>query len=151
MKNLFRSLLLLGSLFAPVFAAPADDFAAVRRSDQERISATIAGDAEKLGGLLSEQLRYAHSDGRVQGKRQFIAAVTSSKTKYISVEPRDVEYESIADGSVLTTGRAHLVVMANSTRLEFELHFLAVWRQESGQWRLLAYQSAQLPSEATKR
>ncbi len=125
-------------------AADDDDFAAVRAADADRIAATIAGDVAQLGELLSADLRYAHSDGRVQTKSQFLAAVATNPVKYLSVVPRDVELQTIASGAVTMTGRAEVLAQTKTDRVKFALRFLAVWRHESGRWRLAAYQSSQL-------
>lgn len=126
------------------FAGESEDFAAVRTADEGRIAATIAGNATNLSALLSEQLRYAHADGRVQNKVQFVAAARGNTTRYLSVEPSDLDFQLIAEGAVAMNGRAHLVVMVHGNKLAFDLRFLAIWRKEAGSWRLLAYQSARL-------
>lgn len=136
-------------LLWPVFAwAEPAEFAAVERADRARIAATIAGDVTALGQLLSDDLHYAHSDGRVQTKAEFLAAVGANRIRYLSFDPHDVKLQSIAPGAVTMNGRARIVVEAGGQRLEFTLRFLAVWRAESGQWRLLAYQSSQLKEAA---
>jgi hypothetical protein len=145
MKLLFRLSFLLGLISGYASAAEADDFSAVRLADQQRIAATVSGDSANLGLVLSDELNYLHSDGRVQNKAQFIAAVSGNTTKYLSVEPRDLSLRSIMPGAVSMIGRAHLVVMAGTARREFDLLFLAIWRDEAGHWRLLLYQSTQLP------
>jgi ketosteroid isomerase-like protein len=147
MKNAFRLLPLLAALLlAPAFAfaADADDFAAVRRADQRRIVATIAADTAALAKVLSDDLLYAHADGRVQTKAQFLAATAAKKIKYLSVVPQDVAFQAIVDGAVAMNGRARLAVEADGRRLEFTLRFLAVWRKEADAWRLVSYQSSQL-------
>ncbi|HVU25180.1 MAG TPA: nuclear transport factor 2 family protein [Opitutus sp.] len=135
---------MLLSLFlaAPLRATDADDFAAVRRADQQRIVATIAADTAKLGALLSDDLRYARADGQPQTKAELLAAVADSRIKYVSVVPQDLAFQAIVPGAVAMSGNARLVVVTGERRLEFVLHFLAVWRNESGHWRLLAYQSS---------
>ena len=140
----------LAVLLTLIFAAPlragdkaaAADFAAVRRADQQRIVATIAGDTAKLAPLLSDDLRYARADGRPQTKAELLAAVADSQIKYVSVVPQDLAFQAITPGAVALSGNSRLAVVANGRHLEFTLHFLAVWRNESGHWRLLAYQSS---------
>lgn len=144
MSPLYRIVPLLGLLFANAFAVETPEFTAVRAADQERLAATLAGDTAKLENLLSNDLHYAHSDGRVQTKEQFIAAVANNKVKYLAFVPSAVALQSISNGAVAMTGRARLVAEAGGQRVEFTLSFLAVWRQEPGHWRLLAYQSAPL-------
>lgn len=151
MKLILPSLILFLALATAAIAGDEEDFAAVRRADEERISATIAADSEKLGALLSDHLRYSNSDGRVQTKQQFIEAAARSKIKYLSVQRHNVEATPIALGAVTLSGDAHVIVTSSGQHLEFDVHFLSVWRQESGKWRLLAYQSSSLPESAAKR
>ena len=134
-------LLFLLPLFA--LAASAGEppaFAAVRAADEERIAATIARDTERLSAVLSQDLHYANADGRVQTKVEFLAAVRESSARYLSVEPRDVKLLA-ADGAVTMSGRAHILAEDQGQRVRLVLQFLAVWRDENGHWRLLAYQS----------
>ncbi len=141
----FRAAVALLAIFAlGVAAQAADDFAAVRAADADRIAATVAGDVAQLGDLLSADLRYAHSDGRVQTKSQFLAAVANNPVSYLSVDPHEVELQTIAPGAVTMTGRAEIVAQTKTDRVKFALRFLAIWRNESGRWRLAAYQSSQL-------
>src|SRR6185369_9896644 len=97
------------ALFSSALAS-IDESAAVRSADQRRIQATIAGDAAQLRELLSDDLVYAHSDGRLQTKAQLLTALANHQIKYISVEPEDVEYRPIAAGVAVLSGRARLVV-----------------------------------------
>jgi hypothetical protein len=133
-------------LASPLHAADTDDFAAVRRADQQRIAATITADTAKLAALLSDDLRYARSDGRSETKAEFLAAVSDSKLRYLSVVPQNVAFQSIAPGAVAMSGDARVAVAARDRRVEFTVHFLAIWRNESGHWRLLAYQSSTPPA-----
>ena len=142
MRRVFQLLVLLLAAAAAARAADADDFAAVRHADQQRIVATIAADTAKLAPLLSDDLRYARADGQPQTKSELLAAVAGSKIKYDSVVPQDLAFQAIAPGAVAMSGNARLTVVANQRRVGFVLHFLAVWRNESGHWRLLAYQSS---------
>lgn len=144
MSTAGRLLPLFLTLFVNGFASESTDFEAVRAADQARLAATLHADTLKLSSLLSDDLHYAYSDGRVQTKAQFIAAVASNKVKYLSFEPYDVTCQQAADGVVAMSGRAKFAAQAGQGRVEFALQFLAVWRRESGQWRLLAYQSSQL-------
>ena len=135
-------LLFLLPLFA--LAASAEElpaFAAVRAADQERIAATIARDTARLSAVLSQDLHYANADGRVQTKVQFLAAVRESSARYLAVEPRDVKLLAADNGAVTMMGRAHILADDEGRRIQLVLQFLAVWREENGHWRLLAYQS----------
>ena len=146
--KLTLGLLLLALVVSPAKAA-VDDPAAVRRAEERRIQATITGDAATLSELLSDDLHYAHSDGRVQSKSQLIAALSSHGLDYDLVESEKVKYQAIAPGAATLTGQTRLVVESEGRRVAFTLRFLSVWREEAGHWRLLAYQSSQLPAASS--
>jgi hypothetical protein len=136
---------LLLILLSPVLRAGTSE--EVRAADTARVMATIAGNASRLDPLLSSELVYAHSDGRVQTKAEFLNAVRSGKIKYDAYDYDDVKVKPVTDDVVTMTGRAHLRASIGDVRAEFSLKFLAVWRRENGVWRLFAYQSSRLPDK----
>jgi hypothetical protein len=144
MKRVLRLCPVLLVLFSTLAFAANRDETAVRTADQRRIQATVGGNIAELGKLLSDELLYAHADGRVQSKAQYITAIATNQTKYVSVEPQDVTFQSVDTDAATLSGRAKLTVESNGRQLSFTLRFLAVWRREDGHWRLLAYQSCQL-------
>lgn len=144
MKLALRLSPLLLVLFSTLAFAASRDETAVRAADERRIQATVSGNIATLEKLLSDELMYAHADGRVQTKAQYVTALATNQTKYVSVEPQDVTFQSIDMDAATLSGRAKLTVEASGRQLAFTLRFLAVWRREDGHWRLLAYQSCQL-------
>ncbi|HEX2852684.1 MAG TPA: nuclear transport factor 2 family protein [Opitutaceae bacterium] len=145
MKRCFLlTLLCLCALTGPLRAAD-DVLAAVKRADAARVQATISGDATRLRELLTDDLSYGHNDGRIQTKAEFINAVASKQVRYEAVDYVETNFKETAPGVVTMTGRVRLKVGRGDVRVEFALRFLAVWREEAGQWRLHAYQSTRLP------
>jgi ketosteroid isomerase-like protein len=59
-----------------------------------------------------------------------------------------VKVTRVTDDVALMSGRARLRASAGGVKVAFALRFLAVWRRESGAWRLFAYQSARLAEPA---
>lgn len=119
-------------------------FAEVRQAEEQRIGAVLAGDLATLNDRLSADLRYALADGRVQTKPEYLAAVKNSQATYRSFKPSHLHFSLINDHAVAVDGQARFLVDANGRRTESTIRFLAVWREENGHWRLLAYQSAQI-------
>lgn len=138
MKSLVASLVFL---FA--FQAFSEDaqISAVKAADKVRVEAVLAGDKNKLNAILSDDLRYTHSSGAVDTKQSFIEAVTSGKMKYTAIDYDELNFTLPAPTIALMNGRVHLKVGT----MEASMAFLAVWRNENGQWRFLAWQSCKLP------
>jgi hypothetical protein len=132
---------------ALVLLGPAQDaqFAPLRAADDERVAAIIAADPARLDAILSEDLHYAHSNGVTETKAAFIESLTSRRAIYKSFEYTRHRFIPAGPGVVLMTGRA-LVRIGNAEgeRL-LDLNFLAVWREEGGRWRFLAWQSNRNP------
>lgn len=162
MKILSHLLLLLALVAAVQGAAPSakrtagtDDAiaAAVRAADDERIAATVAGDRARLGAVYSDELRYCHSNGRVDTKASQIEGLVAGPNRYEAFEYKDRAFKPIAPGVVLMTGRVlmHMANKGTGQKSSLDLNFLAVWREESGRWRFVAWQSCRnVPTGAPK-
>lgn len=128
-----------------VRANDADIIAAVKAADDERVAALIKADVAALDPFLSEQLRYAHSNGMVDTKTSYRESVATHRSVYNSVEYLQRDFVPAAPGIVLMAGRA-LIKAGSTTQLNLlDLNYLAVWRLEGGQWRFLAWQSSRNP------
>jgi len=151
MKNNLVRLILLTALSAALLHA-ADDprGAAVLKADDERTAAYTAADKEKLGAILSDDLRYAHSNGGVDTKASMIEALTSGKTKYKSFDYDERNVSFAAPNIALMTGRVKVKVSGAAGDLDLVLGFLAVYREENGKWRFLAWQSCKIPPPEKK-
>ncbi|WP_395717089.1 nuclear transport factor 2 family protein [Prosthecobacter sp.] len=143
MKTLLASLALL--FVVQAFAAENPQLAAVQTADKARVAAMQSGDRAKLEDIFSDELRYAHSNGIVDTKKSFIEILSAGKTKYVVYNYEEQKFTFPAPGIALMTGRAHVKAESEGKAMDAVLSFLAVWREEKGQWRFLAWQSCKLP------
>lgn len=119
--------------------------AKVAAADDERQAAIKAGDRVRLEAIFSDQLRYAHSNGKVDTKVSYIESLVSRETVYESFEYKERSFQSIAPGIVLMTGRVFIRAHTSDQKVANDLNFLSVWREENGRWRFLAWQSCKAP------
>lgn len=129
-------------------AKPAE-LAAVTAADDARVAAFTAPTREKMGAILSDDLRYAHSTGVVDTKSSLIDTLTAGKLKYVAIDYEMREFSFPAPGIALMHGRARFQAATAEAKMDNVLSFLGVWRNESGHWRFLAWQSCKVPP-ATK-
>ncbi len=156
MKTLSCFVFLFALVIAPLRAAdlpapagPNDKLiAAVAAADDERQAATKAGDRARLDAIFSDDLRYAHSSGHVDTKVSYMEALVSHNTVYESFDYPERNFKSVAPGIVLMTGRVLIHSHNGDQKLALDLNFLAVWREENGKWRFLAWQSCRNPVAA---
>lgn len=147
MKALLAAFTLLFAF--QVLAEDHPSLAAVKAADKARVAAMQSPDREKLSAIFSDELRYAHSNGVVDTKASFIDILTTGKTKYVGYDYEEQSFTFPAPGIALMSGRAHVKAETATGTMDSVLSFLAVWREENGKWRFLAWQSCKLPT-ATK-
>jgi ketosteroid isomerase-like protein len=117
---------------------PAD---AVLKIDQARLVAMMAGDATALGRVMSEDLAFVHSDGRIEVKADYVKNVLAGDTAYADVITKEVRTMEPAPGVVILIGAQEMRKRLGPTWSEVKLRFMSVWRNESGAWRMVAWQS----------
>jgi hypothetical protein len=145
MKTLLRLLPFFALGFLSLRAADESLINAVRAADDERVAATKAGTRERLDAIFSDELSYGHSSGKLDTKASYIESLVSRKTVYDSIEYTTRNFLPAAPGIVLMTGRVLIHSRNGDQKVENDLNFLAVWREENGHWRFLAWQSCKNP------
>ena len=121
---------------------------ALRTADDARVAAMIAADSGKLAAIFSDDLHYAHASGAVDTKSSLTDTLTSGRTKYLHLDYEERTFTYPSPNIALMTGRVHAQVGNATGGMDSILGFLAVWRQENGQWRFLAWQSCKIPPPA---
>ena len=103
----------------------------------------LTADRAKLTALLSDQLSYGHSAGRLETKAQFLDVVAGKKTLYKSM--------SFSDATTAVAGNNAIVrhVMTVDTETDgkpatAKVGALQVWVKDGGAWKLLARQAFRL-------
>lgn len=123
--------------------AQSADVAAVDKATAELREAMLTADRAKLTALLSDQLSYGHSAGRLETKAQFLDVVAGKKTLYKSM--------SFSDATTAVAGNNAIVrhIMTVDTETDgkpatAKVGALQVWVKDGGAWKLLARQAFRL-------
>ena len=147
MKSLLHAALLLTLGLVAIRAAEDKTIAAVRAADDERVAATKAADRARLSAIYSNALHYAHSSGKVDTKASQIDGIVNSASAYESIEYKERTFIPAGPGIVLMKGRAIFTMRPKdgSAKVVNDLNYLAVWREEQGKWRFMAWQSCKNP------
>jgi len=139
---LSRVLFILAALVVvPLLAAEPAVISALR-ADKARLAAMVAGDGEALGRLMSDQLRFVHSDGRVESKADYVKNLMAGDTAYADAKTSELETTQVANDVVVVIGVQEMRKRLGTEWSNIKLRYLAVWRNESGTWRMVAWQSA---------
>jgi ketosteroid isomerase-like protein len=114
-------------------------------ADKLRRAAMIAADIEKISSLVSDDLVYTHSSGKVDDKKSFLDAIHSGALDYEKIEPRNTVVRA-KGGTVVVTGLVSITVKAPDGLKSFDARFTAVhMRNKEGNWQLMAWQTTRLP------
>jgi hypothetical protein len=133
-------LAIVGSaLLSAARAAPGVD--AVLRADQARLAAMMAGDGAALAALLSDELRFVHSDGRIETKADYVKNLLAGDTAYADVRTSEVTTLVPTADVVVVIGAQEMRKRLGPAWSEIKLRYLALWRNEGGVWRMFAWQS----------
>ncbi len=132
-------------------AGETDVLAAVARADDERVAAILAADPARLDAIFSADLHYTHSNGKLDTKQSYTDSLVTHKTAYRKYDYLQRDFLLASPDIALM--RAHVLIESvnNGSPVANDLSVLAVFRNEGGRWRFLAWQSAKLPAPAAAK
>ena len=136
-------LLAAGLLTAVPASAQASDEATVAKSVEAFRVAMVGKDAKAYDALAAPQMSYAHSDGHVETKAQFIANNLASKAQWASLAFNDTTIQVVDNAAVV---RFKLVGDSETEgkKTPINIGVLMVWQKQAGDWKLLARHSVKL-------
>jgi ketosteroid isomerase-like protein len=149
-NSLFRSLGFgVGLICAVQTVAAEPAVISAVKADKARLAAMMAGDGEALARLMSDQLRFVHSDGRVESKADYVKNMMAGDTEYADAKTSELETTQVSADVVVVIGVQEMRKRLGPTWSDIKLRYLAVWRNESGVWRMVAWQSARPTGNST--
>lgn len=104
----------------------------------------IDPDEKKLTEILSSDLSYGHSSGKVEDRAAFIGSLTAGDSDFIDIELSDLTIQ-VNDNVAIV--RHKLTANTNDKGKgpgTVKLGILLVWKKEGKQWKLLARQAFKL-------
>ncbi len=132
---------LLGAV--PALASSTDEEAVAEKVEAFR-KAQIAADAKTLDALCADELSYSHSSGVVQDKATFIAGATSGKSKFTSLEYRDVTIRVVGPAAIVRFHWLGEQEYPDGKKSSTNLHILMNWLKQGSDWKLLSRGSTKL-------
>lgn len=120
---------------------PSEDVNTLIDLEQQRCSAMMNGDTERLRELLHPDLIHVHAKGQVDGFDSYFST-GGFNVHYKRVERSELSVCVMGD-SALMTGRQMLVgVRKNGTgTVTIDSRVMQVWVKEGARWRQLAFQT----------
>lgn len=143
MKKLLCILLVLPFLASRAHAQDAGEKAVATAVESLR-KAMVDPDRTVLDKLTAEELSYGHSNGLLQNKQEFIEALTSGKSDFVSIDLSDQTVKIVGNIAIV---RHTLSGVTNDGGKPgtTKLYVLMIWQQRHGEWKLLARQATKVP------
>ena len=117
-------------------------------AEEARGAALRIADTAALSALLSDDLRYIHSTGRLESKADILAALTEKRVAYERYVVSEIHAAPVAPGVVVLNGRIDQRKLTRGQWGDALLFFHSVWREEAGHWRLVSMHTAVVPPKA---
>ena len=146
MRTKFLSLLVLFVTFLTgmqTVYAQSNDEAAVAQAVESLRKAMFARDVKQFEVLISENVSYGHSAGRIENKKEFITAALANKSVMKSLAFTDETIKVTGDKAIVRNtynGVSELDGKTNTTKIGV----LLVWTKEGDTWRLYGRQAYRL-------
>lgn len=116
----------------------------IRQTEMRRFEMMVHKDIKGLREVLADDLTYTHSNGLLDGKEQFLAALEAGKTLYQSIQSEEIKVRLLGEMAVLN-GVAAVKVFTNGQTNEFRIRYTDIYAKRDGRWQLIAWQSTRLP------
>ncbi|MBI3649776.1 MAG: nuclear transport factor 2 family protein [Acidobacteria bacterium] len=153
MKKMSKATILCGLFISLLGVAPGafgqatkDAEQAVIKLEQERVDALLQGDLATVERIFADDLIYTHSNGHVENRQQFLAAVKTGATQYAAMKHSDLKVQCIGDTALLR-GISTIKGRTNGQPFNLQIRFLAVYVKVNGRWQMTTWQSTRLPAQ----
>jgi hypothetical protein len=123
----------------PCHAESADD-AALRTAVDNLGKALIAADKAALEAVVSDQLSFGHTSGRVETKAEFVSNILAKKPMYKSITRSDTTF-SVVGNNAIARYTAAVDLEVGGKEMSITVGVMTVWVMDGGTWKLLAHQS----------
>lgn len=123
--------------------------ATLRAAELARFEANVKADEAALERLLDDGLEYSHSNGKLDSKGSFIAAIKDGSLDYLSMEPTIESLRLFGDVGTIR-GQVRVGVTIDGKSNEFTIGYSDVWLWKNGRWQMTGWRSVRLPDTPPK-
>lgn len=137
--------LLIFALVIPSVGLTQDDTEqTVLRLSNKKFEWLVKKEIDSLNLILDERVRYVHSNGWTQNKKEIIEDIRSGKLNYLSIDVKSHAvrlYQNMA----IVNGSGSFQVSMDGKPLTIELSYTEVYVKENKKWLLASRHSNRMP------
>ncbi|WP_129791421.1 nuclear transport factor 2 family protein [Sphingosinicella sp. CPCC 101087] len=135
----------LVGLGMPAFAQSAPSQEAMRELADRFDRAQLGKDLETLEAMVAEDLVFVGSDGRRQGRSEFIAGWMDPQVTFEPVTITDRYFLPLAPDVAVVGGEAVLRGTAGGQAFSSRIRFSDTFRRIAGEWKAVHIQATRVP------
>ncbi|MES2277421.1 MAG: nuclear transport factor 2 family protein [Bacteroidota bacterium] len=107
--------------------------------------AMVDGDRANLTKLAAEDLSYGHSSGKIQNKAEFVEAIASGASDFVTIDLTEQTIKVVGTTAIV---RHKLAAQTNDGGKPgtTALGIMLIFQKQKGAWLLLARQAYKLPT-----
>ncbi len=121
--------------------ADTNDAAAVAVAVSALTKAMLGADKAKLESLVSDQLSYGHSAGKIENKSEFVDVIASKKSVYKRIDLTNQTVAVAGNNAIVRHAWESESGTGDGKWNVSKIGVLQVWQKDPGGWKLLARQA----------
>jgi len=146
-----RATLALLVVLAASQAVQAADEEEIRRAEADWVRALVAGDMAALEALYSDDLRYVHSSGGIDTKRQFLDSIRSGALRFKSMTAGDSRVRTYGDTGVVNARYDLVLELGRKDVVPMTIQYLTVYVKSGSRWQIVTQQTTRVPDRRAAR
>ncbi|MGI9158710.1 MAG: nuclear transport factor 2 family protein [Saprospiraceae bacterium] len=143
MKKIILLALLLPALHAAMGQTPRC-IQTIRAFEQARYQALIKRDFQALDAMIAPELVYTHSNGNVEDRQAYVAALEKRTYVFSKFETDSTLYRSLNRRTVAATGIVRIAGAYQDKPFDIRGRFTALYICRKNQWQLHTWQTTKL-------
>ena len=97
-----------------------------------------------LGALVSDDLSYGHSGGKVDTKASFIADLVAARSDFVSITISEQTVKVVDGQTAIVRHTLAADTLDSGKPGKVALKILGIWQKQGGDWKLLARQAVRI-------
>lgn len=141
---IYKTLLLFALVIPSVGLAQDDTEQTLLLLSKKKFEWLVKKEIDSLNLVLDERVRYVHSNGWTQNKKEIIEDIHTGKLNYLSI---DVKSHAVRlyQNTAIVNGRGSFQVSMDGKPLTIELSYTEVYVKENKKWLLASRHSNRMP------
>lgn len=124
--------------------AQSKEEAAVAAAVETLRKALVDADKAALENIAAEALDYGHSNGKVEDKAEFVRAIVSGESDFVTIDITDQKIQLSGNAAVVRHKLSGTTNNKGQAPGTVKLGVLQVWQKQKGGWKLLARQAVKI-------